>query len=112
MDKREKNLSNLLLRLKGGDSEKKLAKKIGVSQYSVNCWLNQKHFPDTQNLKKIADYMDISIDELLSQLDQEATHRIEEIKTAQGIFTYIQKLPLQEKFILIKLIVDNVEENL
>ena len=55
--------------------------------------------------------MNISIDELLSQLDQEATHRIEEINTAQGIFTYVQKLPLTEKFILMKLILDNIEEN-
>jgi transcriptional regulator with XRE-family HTH domain len=112
MDKRERNLSNLLLRLKDGDSEKKLAHKIGVSQYSVNCWLNNKHFPDSSNLKKIADYMDISIDQLLSQLNEEEAYKLEEIKTAQGIFTYILNLPLKEKLILMKLILDNVEENL
>jgi transcriptional regulator with XRE-family HTH domain len=112
MDKRERNLSNLLLRLKDGDSEKKLAHKIGVSQYSVNCWLNKKHFPDSSNLKKIADYMDISIDQLLSQLNEEETYKLEEIKTAQGIFTYILNLPLKEKLILMKLILDNLEENL
>jgi hypothetical protein len=32
--------------------------------------------------------------------------------TAQGIFNYVQNLPLPEKLTLIKLIVDKVEENL
>jgi transcriptional regulator with XRE-family HTH domain len=54
--------------LKDDKSETQLAKKMGVSQYSINCWINRKHFPDSSNLKKIADYMDISIDQLLSQL--------------------------------------------
>ncbi len=113
MDKRERNLSNLLLRLKDNESERKLAQNIGVSQYAINCWLNNKHFPDTKNLKKIADYMDISIDQLLSQLNEEEAYKLEEIKTAQGIFnSIILNLSLKEKLILIKLIANNVEENL
>ena len=68
-------LSKILLDLLDKKSESEFARILGVSQFSLNGWLNCKHFPSITSLKKIADYMQISIDELYQILDEEESNK-------------------------------------
>ena len=112
MDSRTRNLSKLLLRLKGDGSEKDLANKLGVSQYAINQWLNQKHFPKSKNLLKLANCMKLTTSQLLAKLDQEESVDLAQIKNAQTIFLYIEDIPPEEKFLLIKLLTDSLKKEL
>ena len=112
MDSRTRNLSKLLLRLKGDGSEKDLANKLGVSQYAINQWLNQNHFPKSRNLLKLANYMKLTTSQLLAKLDQEESVDLAQIKNAQTIFLYIEDIPPEEKFLLIKLLNDSLKKEL
>lgn len=44
-----------------------LAKAIGVGQSSVSDWLNSKSEPSIDNLWKLADFFDVSIDFLVGR---------------------------------------------
>lgn len=48
-----------------GVSQKKLADIFGVTQQAVAKWENGKAEPDTETLKKLAEYFKVSLDELL-----------------------------------------------
>ncbi len=43
------------------------AKAIGVGQSSVSDWLNSKSEPSVENLWKLCDYFDISLDYLVGR---------------------------------------------
>lgn len=53
------------LRLEKGISQKKLADSIGVAQSSINYWERGERTPSTIATQKLADYFNISVDELL-----------------------------------------------
>ena len=44
-----------------------LAKKIGVSQSAISAWLLEKKEPSITSLWKLADFFDVSIDELIGR---------------------------------------------
>lgn len=48
-------------------TQMQLAKAIGVGQSSVSDWLNSKSEPSVENLWKICDYFDISLDYLVGR---------------------------------------------
>lgn len=48
-------------------TQMQLAKAIGVGQSSVSDWLNSKSEPSIDNLWKLADYFDVSIDFLVGR---------------------------------------------
>jgi len=50
-------------------SQPELGKIIGVSQQSISCYENYTRDPDTETLKKIAQYFDVSTDYLLGKTD-------------------------------------------
>lgn len=58
----EKNISEL--RRKNGISQEKLAEMVGVSRQAVTKWENGKANPDTENLIRLAEIFDVSVDEL------------------------------------------------
>lgn len=53
-----------LLRIERGISQKKLAEYLGVAQSSVNYWEKGQRIPSVSILKNIADYFNISLDEM------------------------------------------------
>jgi transcriptional regulator with XRE-family HTH domain len=107
---RKENLSKLILRLKGENSETELARKIGVSQYAINTWLNKTHFPKSKNLLALANYLNLTTGQLLAKLDQEEKIDLSQVNNAQAIYLQIQNLSAQEKLILIKLLVEGMSE--
>ncbi|NLT97602.1 MAG: helix-turn-helix transcriptional regulator [Christensenellaceae bacterium] len=46
-----------------------LAKHLGVSQATLSNWERGEYQPDTETLKRIADYFDVSLDYLLGRSD-------------------------------------------
>ena len=44
-----------------------LAKMSGISQNAISCWENGVHIPNVWDLWKIADILEISIDELIGR---------------------------------------------
>ncbi len=53
----------------------KVAKETGISQGLMNEYKNGVKFPTIQNLIKIADYLDCSIDYLLGRTDDPKLYR-------------------------------------
>ena len=53
-------------RKQAGLSQEKMAEKIGVSRQAITKWENGTEIPDIANLMAIADLLQISVDELLS----------------------------------------------
>ena len=52
------------LRLNRGVSQKKLAESIGVAQSSINYWEKGQRTPSVTAAQKLADYFNITLDEL------------------------------------------------
>lgn len=52
------------LRLDSGISQKKLADSIGVAQSSINYWEKGQRTPSVSAAQKLADYFNITLDEL------------------------------------------------
>jgi len=48
-------------------TQMQLAKAIGVGQSSVSDWLNSKSEPSVENLWKLADFFDVSVDYLIGR---------------------------------------------
>ena len=48
-------------------TQMQLAKAIGVGQSSISDWLNSKSEPSVENLWKLADFFDVSVDYLIGR---------------------------------------------
>lgn len=55
----------------------RIAKETGISQGLMNEYKNGKKLPTLQNIIKIADYLDISVDYLLGRTDNPNSHKHE-----------------------------------
>ena len=53
----------------------RIAKETGISQGLMNEYKSGKKSPNIQNLVKIADYLDCSIDYLLGRTDNPNSHK-------------------------------------
>ncbi|WP_302961328.1 helix-turn-helix domain-containing protein [uncultured Adlercreutzia sp.] len=59
----------MTLRKKRGLSQEELGFELGVSRQTVSKWEQGQSYPDFQRLVLLADYFDISLDELVRGLD-------------------------------------------
>ena len=59
----------MALRKKWGLSQEELGFELGVSRQTVSKWESGQSYPDFQRLVLLADYFDISLDELVRGLD-------------------------------------------
>ena len=59
----------MALRKKRGLSQEELGFDLGVSRQTVSKWESGQSYPDFQRLVLLADYFDISLDELVRGLD-------------------------------------------
>ena len=55
------------LRLKKGLTQTELGKKIGIKQNSYSDWESGKNEPSLENLIKLADLLEVSVDLLLGR---------------------------------------------
>lgn len=60
-------------RIKKGLSQKEVADNIGVAKSTYSLYESGNREPNVQTIKKIADFLDISADELLGLSDQPTT---------------------------------------
>ena len=68
------------LRINRGISQKKLADDIGVAQSSVNYWEKGQRTPSVDAAQKLADYFNVSLDELYDINDtQKSPHTPSEV---------------------------------
>lgn len=84
------------LRKKAGLSQKELADRLNVDQTAVSRWELGKSFPDAETLKLLADFFEVSIDQLLGRMDLDGPafpNRIEEIISKLKPVT-LQRLPM------------------
>ncbi|MDD6347386.1 MAG: helix-turn-helix transcriptional regulator [Lachnospiraceae bacterium] len=57
------------LRERAGLSQEKLAEKLNVSRQVVTKWENESGIPRIENLKALADFFHVTIDELLGRTE-------------------------------------------
>ena len=61
-------IENLKLLMKENNlSQSALAKKTDIPQTCISSWLTEKHEPKLEYLWKLADYFDLTIDELVGR---------------------------------------------
>lgn len=54
-----------IARIKKGLTQTELAARLKVNQSTVGCWEIGMNFPKAKNLRKLADTLDLSIDDLM-----------------------------------------------
>lgn len=100
-------LSNILDGIKGEKSYRDLSKEIGVSAFSLHGWIRRERLPTINNLNNLAQYMGISLYELLNILfDPE-----ESTQTPETLYTTIKTLAFEDKLKLLKYISDSIRED-
>ena len=57
------------LRIEKGINQKELADKLGYKQNTISQWENGKRFMDTETLRIVADFFEVSSDYLLGMSD-------------------------------------------
>ena len=93
-----------------GMNQADLAKAVGVSRSTVNCWIKRRSFPEMDTVQKIADALGCDTDDLLIELPEGMEHAAEDLQ--------IQRLcplaPLHAKraaiAVLLQLMKDEEEE--
>jgi transcriptional regulator with XRE-family HTH domain len=108
-EQERQNLSELLIQLTGKDSQRELARKLGVSSYSLNSWIKQTVIPSTDKLQLIADYMGISLSDLLNRVKPDSDENLVNIpNNAEGFYSLVSKLPMREQLKLAQSILGNI----
>lgn len=68
MTPKAKRLTTFIQELRGSQSQRQLAKQLGVSQGSVNLWESGHSWPETENLEKLAALKGWSLQDLQTYL--------------------------------------------
>ena len=93
-----------------GLNQTELAKAVGVSKSTVNCWIKRKSFPEIGTVQKIADALGCKTDDLLIPIPEEYHHAAEDLQL-QKLWPYA---PLHAKraaiAVLLQLMKDEEEE--
>ena len=94
------------LRIKAGVSQTSVAKALGISRQSYSYYESGKRDPDTEMLKSLADYFNVSTDFLLGRDPITAT--MEEYNIVLNpdfleIYELFEKLPPQKKTLVLEM---------
>ena len=63
-----------------GKNQTELAKDVGVSKSTVNCWIKRKSFPEIDTVQRIADALGCKTDDLLVELPEDKAHGAEDLQ--------------------------------
>ena len=63
-----------------GMNQADLAKAVGVSRSTVNCWIKRRSFPEIDTVQKIADALGCDTDDLLIELPEGMEHAAEDLQ--------------------------------
>ena len=89
-----------------GLNQTELAKAVGVSKSTVNCWVKRKSFPEMPTVQKIADVLGCRTDDLLIPVPEDR-HAAEDMQ--------LQKLwplaPLHAKRAAIAVLIQLMKDN-
>ena len=88
-----KKLSQIARAARGSMSQRAFAKFLGVSYTTVQAWERGDSIPDIQNLAKIADRADYSIEELFSDLGIRTASEPSDLAV---ILRQLNKMPLTD----------------
>lgn len=89
----KKKLSEIARAARGSMSQRAFAKFLGVSFTTVQAWERGDSMPDIQNLAKIAERADYSMEELFGDLGMKPASKPSELGV---ILRQINKMPLSE----------------
>lgn len=74
-----------------GLTQEELAEKIGVSKSAIAKWETDGGLPDRDNLKKIADVMSVSVDDLHSVIENSGRNKKEnEINITADVISILE----------------------
>ncbi len=108
MEQKEKEkLRQILLELKGKNTQEWLSHELGVSKYAVASWISMLQSPSASSLEIIADYMGISLSELLAEIKGNDRPSPE---SAQQALLHIKNLSSREKLKLSRLILEQLDQ--
>ncbi len=77
-------------------TQKALAKHLGLSNTAVNAYVMGANYPDVENLLKIAEFLNVSIDYLLIGIKPENATIVEELNLSNEVIEMFKKLKTEE----------------
>lgn len=92
MSPKAKRLATFIQELRGSQSQRQLAKQLGVSQGSVNLWESGQSLPDTENLDKLAALRGWSLSDLQAYL---VKGELPDPEPLEHILNMVRLLPLE-----------------
>lgn len=92
MNPKAKRLATFIQELRGSQSQRQLAKQLGVSQGSVNLWESGQSFPDTENLDKLAALRGWSLSDLQAYL---VKGELPDREPLEHLLNTVRSLPLE-----------------
>jgi transcriptional regulator with XRE-family HTH domain len=92
MNPKAKRLTTFIQELRGSQSQRQLAKQLGVSQGSVNLWESGQSLPDTENLDKLAALRGWSLSDLQAYL---VKGDLPDREPLEHILNTVRSLPLE-----------------
>lgn len=92
MNPKAKRLATFIQELRGSQSQRQLAKQLGVSQGSVNLWESGQSLPDTENLDKLAALRGWSLSDLQAYL---VKGDLPDREPLEHILNTVRSLPLE-----------------
>lgn len=102
-----KRLALIIKQLKGNDNNRDFSKKLGISIYTISAWENEEtRNPTTESLEILANYMGISLKELLSRIYADENN--EAFNTAESLYSVVAKLPNKDKIKLAHFLLSEV----
>lgn len=92
MNPKAKRLATFIQELRGSQSQRQLAKQLGVSQGSVNLWESGQSLPDTENLDKLAAFRGWSLSDLQAYL---VKGDLPDCEPLEHILNTVRSMPLE-----------------
>ncbi len=83
----------LAIRKKQGLSQEELGAELQVSRQTISKWESGQSYPDFQRLVMLSDYLNISLDELVKDIDlQDVRNKSLTDEKVSSIFSDVEKL--------------------
>jgi transcriptional regulator with XRE-family HTH domain len=106
-------LAKLLKSIANGKTAAALAQEMGIKAQNMRCYMRDEGvIPGTTAMQKMADYMGVGLDDLLSQLSDDESNGTGRkadrpaALSADGEIERLKKLPTAEKLRLARMLID------